>query len=87
MSHILGKDHLIRSQSQIAQLIRCEPISEEQVKQLCLKAREILIEEGNVQIVDAPVTVRRPTGCSVSFTEQKYLSCRYAVTSTVNSGI
>lgn len=38
--------------------MRCEPISEEQVKRLCLKAREILIEEGNVQVVDSPVTVR-----------------------------
>ena len=27
------------------------------MKRLCLKAREILLEEGNVQIVDAPVTV------------------------------
>lgn len=27
------------------------------MKELCLKAREILIEEGNVQYVDAPVTV------------------------------
>ncbi|KAF5322774.1 hypothetical protein D9619_000060 [Psilocybe cf. subviscida] len=42
---------------QIEQLTRCEPISEEQVKRLCVKAREILIEEGNVQLVDAPVTV------------------------------
>ncbi|KAF8964878.1 Metallo-dependent phosphatase-like protein, partial [Flammula alnicola] len=30
------------------------PISEEQVKRLFLKAREILIEEGNVQVVDSP---------------------------------
>lgn len=43
---------------QIEQLTRCEPITEEQVKQLCLKAREILVEEGNVQVVDSPVTVR-----------------------------
>ncbi|KAG8725449.1 phosphoprotein phosphatase PP4 catalytic subunit [Ceratobasidium sp. 395] len=42
---------------QIEQLKRCEPISENQVKELCLKAREILIEEGNVQYVDAPVTI------------------------------
>lgn len=42
---------------QIEQLIRCEPISEEQVKTLCIKAREILIEEANVQVVDSPVTV------------------------------
>ncbi|KAL4242292.1 Serine/threonine-protein phosphatase PP-X isozyme 1, partial [Abortiporus biennis] len=42
---------------QIEQLIRCEPISEEQVKTLCIKAREILIEEANVQVVDSPVTI------------------------------
>lgn len=44
-------------QSQIEQLIQCTPISEEQVKRLCIKAREILVEESNVQVVDAPVTV------------------------------
>lgn len=43
--------------SQIEQLTRCEPISEERVKRLCFKAREILIEEANVQPVDSPVTV------------------------------
>lgn len=43
---------------QIEQLRRCEYISEPQVKELCLKAREILIEEANVQWVDSPVTVR-----------------------------
>lgn len=43
---------------QIEQLQRCEPISEEEVKRLCIKAREILIEEGNVQAVDSPITVR-----------------------------
>jgi hypothetical protein len=43
---------------QIEQLQRCEPISEDDVKRLCIKAREILIEEGNVQHVDSPVTVR-----------------------------
>jgi len=37
--------------------MRCEPVSEAAVKQLCLKAREILIEEGNVQHIDSPVTV------------------------------
>ncbi len=42
---------------QLEQLLRCEPISEEQVKTLCIKAREILIEEANVQVVDSPVTV------------------------------
>ncbi|KAK9897262.1 serine/threonine protein phosphatase [Cystobasidium minutum MCA 4210] len=42
---------------QIEQLRRCEYISEPQVKELCLKAREILIEEANVQAVDSPVTI------------------------------
>ena len=46
---------------QIQQLYRCEPISEEDVKRLCIKAREILIEEANVQVVDSPVTVRVST--------------------------
>lgn len=42
---------------QIEQLRRCEIIKESEVKSLCSKAREILIEESNVQRVDAPVTV------------------------------
>jgi hypothetical protein len=37
---------------------RSQPISEQQVKELCLKAREILVEEANIQWVDSPVTVR-----------------------------
>lgn len=28
------------------------------MRELCYKARELLIEEGNVVLVDAPVTVR-----------------------------
>ena len=43
---------------QIEQLKRCEPLTEAEVKALCLKAMEILVEESNVQRVDAPVTVR-----------------------------
>ena len=42
---------------QIEQLRRCEVIKESEVKALCAKAREILIEESNVQRVDSPVTV------------------------------
>lgn len=49
---------LCAAKRQIEQLKRCEPLSETQVKELCLKAREILVEEGNVQYVDSPVTVR-----------------------------
>merc|ERR1712029_640994 len=42
---------------QIEQLWRCEAITESEVKTLCAKAREILVEESNVQRVDSPVTV------------------------------
>lgn len=42
---------------QIEQLKKCEIIKESEVKALCAKAREILIEESNVQRVDSPVTV------------------------------
>ena len=42
---------------QIEQLRRCEYIKEAEVKSLCEKAKEILIEEANVQRCDAPVVV------------------------------
>eukprot|EP00249_Psilotum_nudum_P015481 c25349_g1_i1 orf=105-716(+) len=42
---------------QIEQLKRCEPLKESEVKALCIKAMEILVEESNVQRVDAPVTI------------------------------
>lgn len=41
----------------IEHLLKCEPLSEVQIKQLTDRAREILIEESNVQPVRAPVTV------------------------------
>mmetsp|Transcript_22079 Transcript_22079/g.39319 ORF Transcript_22079/g.39319 Transcript_22079/m.39319 type:complete len:309 (-) Transcript_22079:1492-2418(-) len=41
----------------IEQLRGCEFLKESDVKLLCQKATEILVEEGNVQRVDAPVTV------------------------------
>lgn len=43
--------------SQISLLRDCKLISEDEVRDLCLRAREILIEEENVQHVDAPVTI------------------------------
>jgi hypothetical protein len=54
----LPVDTRLTNHRQIEQLRRCEIISEAQVKDLCMKAREILMEEGNVQYVDSPVTVR-----------------------------
>jgi serine/threonine-protein phosphatase 4 catalytic subunit len=41
-------------------LKRCEIIPEAAVKEICLKAKEILMEEVNVQYVDSPVTVSGP---------------------------
>lgn len=42
---------------QIDQLRRCEIIKEQEVKSLCSKAREIFIEESNVQRIGPPVTI------------------------------
>ena len=42
---------------QIEQLRRCEYLKESEVKALCTRAREILVDESNVQKVDAPVTI------------------------------
>ena len=42
---------------QIEQLKRCEYIKESEVKALCNKAKEILMQESNVQRVDSPITV------------------------------
>eukprot|EP01028_Stygiella_incarcerata_P007534 TRINITY_DN312_c0_g1_i1.p1 TRINITY_DN312_c0_g1~~TRINITY_DN312_c0_g1_i1.p1 ORF type:complete len:309 (+),score=72.47 TRINITY_DN312_c0_g1_i1:286-1212(+) len=42
---------------QIEQLKRCEIIKEAEVQELCDRAREILLEESNVQRISAPVTV------------------------------
>ena len=58
---------------QIESLRRCETIKEVEVKALCNRARDILIEESNVQNVDAPVTVNFFT-----------LICRFAETSTAS---
>lgn len=50
---------------QIERLKKCEYLKESEVKSLCDKAREILIDESNVQRVDAPVTVRDSIKCVV----------------------
>eukprot|EP00755_Sulcionema_specki_P030371 Sspe_Gene.94215::Locus_66648_Transcript_1_1_Confidence_1.000_Length_833::g.94215::m.94215/K15423/PPP4C; serine/threonine-protein phosphatase 4 catalytic subunit len=42
---------------QIELLKKCEIIKEAEVKALCKKAREILVDEPNVQVVYAPVTI------------------------------
>lgn len=55
---------------QIEQLKKCEIIKEAEVKALCAKAREILIEESNVQRVDSPVTVIISISC------KEWLDCQ-----------
>ena len=60
---------------QIEQLKKCEPLKESEVKALCLKAIEILVEESNVQRVDAPVTV-------CPYTLSLYISLRQTHTHT-----
>ena len=52
----------------IEQLKKCEPLPEKDVKLLCEKALEVLVEESNVQRVDAPVTICRPLSASSSLT-------------------
>ncbi|THG12199.1 hypothetical protein TEA_010896 [Camellia sinensis var. sinensis] len=42
---------------QISQLMQCKPLSEPEVRMLCEKAKEILMEESNVQPVKSPVTI------------------------------
>ncbi|KAH0754013.1 hypothetical protein KY290_024283 [Solanum tuberosum] len=42
---------------QIEQLMECKPLSVAEVKTLCEQAREILVDERNVQPVKCPVTV------------------------------
>lgn len=42
---------------QIEKLKKCELITESEVKTLCDKAKEILVEESNMQAISAPVTI------------------------------
>jgi hypothetical protein len=53
----INKNKRANAIRQLEQLRRGEIITEQEVKELCTKAREILIDESNVQRVDAPVTV------------------------------
>ena len=56
------------------------------MREVCYKARELLIEEGNVVGVDAPVTV----GSTVPYEKETLLigvPSRFAVTSTASSTI
>jgi serine/threonine-protein phosphatase 2A catalytic subunit len=41
----------------IGGLLECKPLPEDQIKALCEKAKEILVNESNVQPVRTPVTI------------------------------
>ena len=56
----------------IEQLKKCEFIKESEVKALCTKAKEILIEEQNVQSVESPVTVSEWRTDSAIFGVEKF---------------
>lgn len=51
------KNYLKDLDGWIEQLMECKQLSENQVKSLCEKAKEILAKESNVQEVKCPVTV------------------------------
>ena len=57
MSSLLSMAEIEILDRQINDLMDCKPLAENEIKNLCDKAREILSEEGNVQDVKCPVTV------------------------------
>ena len=55
------EDYRTEIEGHISLLKKCEYIrSEQDVKKLCEKAKEILVEEGNVLYLNAPITVQNP---------------------------
>ena len=57
LDRVLDNQSIGQVDDWLAHLRDCKPLPESDVKQLCDKAREILIGEGNVQSVSAPVTI------------------------------
>lgn len=57
MSNKLSQTERFDLDKQIEQLLNEEKLSEQEIKLLCDKAREILTKEENVQRVRAPVTI------------------------------
>jgi serine/threonine-protein phosphatase 2A catalytic subunit len=54
MAHDVGIDVL---ETWITKLMDCAPLTEDEVRRLCDKAKEVLVEESNVQPVRSPVTI------------------------------
>ena len=63
---------------QIDQLKRCECIKESEVRDLCNKARDILLEESNIQNIYSPITVRMHPLHTI-------VDCRFVETSMASS--
>jgi serine/threonine-protein phosphatase 2A catalytic subunit len=57
MSETIDFSDLKYLDSQIEQLLECKPLPEDRIKALCEKAKEILVNESNVQPVRTPVTI------------------------------
>lgn len=53
----LTDDEIDELEKQIEILSECKSLSEQEVKQLCEKGKEVLTKEENVQPVKAPVTI------------------------------
>jgi len=54
---VVNRQDILDVDRQIENLLQCKLLAENEVLALCEKAREILIEESNVQPVRAPVTI------------------------------
>jgi len=50
-------DTITAMDGQIEVLLQCKPLPESEIRQLCERAKDILIKESNVQAVKAPVTI------------------------------
>ena len=56
-SRSINFEDITNLDKQIDTLLTCKPLPESEIKILCDKAKEILINESNVQQVRAPVTI------------------------------
>lgn len=65
---------------QISLLKSCECIKESEVRDLCNLARDILLEESNIQNISSPITV----STSSFYDLTKPATCRFAETSTAS---
>ena len=67
---------------QIGLLKSCECIKESEVRDLCNLARDILLDESNIQQISSPITV---SNIFIFHLSDNPFSCRFAAIFTVNS--